>query len=77
MAYNFLPAERDQLYLMPPSLRDWLPDVWVPRTPSVAPYQVIRFTGRLDFGIGAQLQDEDTTGGATGRHAATTQPYRW
>ena len=25
MAYNFLPAERDQLYLMPPSLRDWLP----------------------------------------------------
>jgi transposase len=24
MAYNFLPAERDQLYLMPPSLRDWL-----------------------------------------------------
>ena len=26
MAYNFLPAERDQLYLMPPSLRDWLPE---------------------------------------------------
>ena len=26
MAYNFLPAERDQLYLMPPSLKDWLPD---------------------------------------------------
>jgi transposase len=26
MAYNFLPANRDQLYLMPPSLRDWLPD---------------------------------------------------
>jgi hypothetical protein len=26
MAYNFLPAERDQLYLMPPSLRDWLPN---------------------------------------------------
>ncbi len=26
MAYNFLPAERDQLYLMPPSLKDWLPE---------------------------------------------------
>ena len=26
MAYNFLPVERDQLYLMPPSLKDWLPD---------------------------------------------------
>jgi transposase len=26
MAYNFLPAERDQSYLMPPSLGDWLPD---------------------------------------------------
>jgi transposase len=25
MAYNFLPAERDQLYVMPPSLSDWLP----------------------------------------------------
>ena len=24
MAYNFLPAERDQLYLMPPSVTDWL-----------------------------------------------------
>lgn len=26
MAYNFLPVERDQTYLMPPSLADWLPD---------------------------------------------------
>src|SRR5712691_9960298 len=25
MAYNFLPAERDQLYVMPPSLSEWLP----------------------------------------------------
>src|SRR6266568_7672933 len=25
MAYNFLPAERDQLYVMPPSVSDWLP----------------------------------------------------
>ncbi len=24
MAYNFLPVERDQLYLMPPSVTDWL-----------------------------------------------------
>ena len=24
MAYNFLPAQRDQLYLMPPSVSDWL-----------------------------------------------------
>ena len=24
MAYNFLPAQRDQLYLMPPSVADWL-----------------------------------------------------
>ena len=23
MAYRFLPAKRNQLYLMPPSLRDW------------------------------------------------------
>ncbi|MDP9242152.1 MAG: transposase, partial [Actinomycetota bacterium] len=26
MAYNFLPVERDQTYLMPPSLKDWLPE---------------------------------------------------
>ena len=26
MAYNFLPVERDKLYLMPPRLRYWLPD---------------------------------------------------
>ena len=26
MGYNFLPAERDQLYLMPPALQDWLPE---------------------------------------------------
>src|SRR2546428_11998311 len=26
MAFNFLPVERDQLYVMPPSVRDWLPD---------------------------------------------------
>ena len=25
MPQNFLPCERDQQYLMPPSLRDWLP----------------------------------------------------
>jgi transposase len=26
MGYNFLPVERDQLYLMPPSVTDWLPE---------------------------------------------------
>ena len=26
MAYNFLPCNRDQAYLLPPSLRDWLPE---------------------------------------------------
>src|SRR5438309_8660308 len=26
MAQNFLPVDRDQLYLMPPSVRDWLPE---------------------------------------------------
>lgn len=26
MGYNFRPVERDQQYLMPPSLRDWLPE---------------------------------------------------
>jgi len=26
MACNFLPLNRDQMYLMPPSLREWLPD---------------------------------------------------
>ena len=25
MAYNFLPSGRDQAYLLPPDLRDWLP----------------------------------------------------
>ena len=25
MAYNFLPAQRDHIYLMPPSLSEWLP----------------------------------------------------
>lgn len=32
MGYNFRPVERDQQYLLPPSLRDWLPEddlVWV------------------------------------------------
>ena len=26
MAYNFLTPERDQLYLLPPSMADWLPE---------------------------------------------------
>ena len=26
MAYNFLPCNRDQAYLLPPSLREWLPE---------------------------------------------------
>jgi transposase len=26
MAFNLLPAQRDQLFLMPPSVRDWLPE---------------------------------------------------
>ena len=26
MGYNFLPCEREQLYLMPPALQDWLPE---------------------------------------------------
>ena len=26
MAYNFLPCDRNQSYLLPLSLRDWLPD---------------------------------------------------
>ena len=26
MGYHFLPCERDQLYLMPPALQDWLPE---------------------------------------------------
>ena len=26
MAYNFLAVERDQLFLLPPSLLDWLPE---------------------------------------------------
>jgi hypothetical protein len=25
MAYNFLPCDRDQGFLLPPDLRDWLP----------------------------------------------------
>ncbi len=25
MAFNFLPCDRDQPYLLPPSLKDWLP----------------------------------------------------
>ena len=26
MSYNFKPCDREQLYLLPPSLRDWLPE---------------------------------------------------
>ena len=26
MGYHFLPCERDQLYLLPPALQDWLPE---------------------------------------------------
>jgi hypothetical protein len=32
MAQNFIACDRDQVYLMPPSLRDWLPHdhlVWM------------------------------------------------
>jgi hypothetical protein len=47
MAYNFLRGDRDQPFLLPPDLRDWLPaGLWVPeswswgaelrRTPSLA-----------------------------------------
>jgi len=25
MAYNFIDCDRDQLFLLPPSMRDWLP----------------------------------------------------
>jgi hypothetical protein len=31
VAYNFVVAERDQRFLLPPDMRDWLPDdhlVW-------------------------------------------------
>ena len=31
MAYNFIDCDRDQLFLLPPSMRDWLPEghlVW-------------------------------------------------
>jgi transposase len=44
MAYNFLPAERDQLYLMPPSLRDWLPDDHLA-------FFVLDVVGELDLSI--------------------------
>ncbi len=26
MAYNFIPFDRDQQFLMPPSLKEWLPE---------------------------------------------------
>ena len=26
MGYHFLPYDRDQLFLMPPALQDWLPE---------------------------------------------------
>ena len=26
MTYNFLPSDRDQPFLLPPDLRDWLPE---------------------------------------------------
>ena len=26
MAYNFIPCDREQSYLMPPSVADWLPE---------------------------------------------------
>lgn len=26
MGYNFLPCDRNQLYLLPPALQDWLPE---------------------------------------------------
>lgn len=26
MGYNFIPVEREQAFLMPPSMRDWLPE---------------------------------------------------
>ncbi len=30
MAYNFIPCDRDQVFLMPPSLRDWVDEGELP-----------------------------------------------
>ena len=43
MAQNFIGCDREQAFLMPPSLRDWLPEdhlAWF----------VIEAVGRLDLG---------------------------
>jgi len=31
MGYNFLPYDQDQLYLLPPSINEWVPEGSLPR----------------------------------------------
>jgi hypothetical protein len=42
MAYNFLPSGRDQPFLLPPDLRDWLP-------PEHLAWFVLDVVGQLDL----------------------------
>ncbi len=54
---NFLPVERDQLYLMPPSVAEWLP------TGHLA-WFVLELVGELDLGAFEGAYRDDGRGGA-------------
>ena len=57
MSYNFLPCERDQSYLLPPSVADWLPEghlAWF----------VLDAVGQMDLSGFREKYREDGTGSA-------------
>ena len=59
MPQNFIECDREQVLLMAPSLRDWLPEdhfVWF----------VVAAVDEMDLGAGATARTRETGGGDVG-----------
>jgi hypothetical protein len=71
MAYNFLRGDREQLFLLPPDLRDWLPDghlAWfVLDVVDQLDLQPFLRAYRVDGHGHPRLQPQDPAGGAAVR----------
>jgi len=57
VSYNFLPCERDQSYLLPPSIADWLPEEHLA-------WFVLEAVGQMDLSAFRGKYREDGTGSA-------------
>ena len=55
MAYHLVPCDREQGYLMPPSLQEWLPEGDLPWWGLKEFYAAYRETARLDPGMTIRL----------------------